>query len=161
MAMMCFLPLSAAPTASLPHVFLSSCFPPVPNPILESGDLQSFCSLPRIPIRALEWLSQSPLALNPSLLQLRCNEALEPISDFHVSRPREVFRYFPSAIRENKDLACFVILVKFMCWPIFIPRQILVNDALQYVGSLVSCESNPVTPPLRLKVSLLFQIGEL
>ena len=43
--------------------------------------------------------------LNPCLLQLSCREASEPISDFHVSRPSEVLRYCPSAIREYKESA--------------------------------------------------------
>ena len=43
--------------------------------------------------------------LNPSLLQLGCNEAREPMSFFHVLRPCEVARYLPSAISEYRDLA--------------------------------------------------------
>ena len=35
---------------SLPEVLESSCFPPVPNPILESQLLHLFSLLPRIPI---------------------------------------------------------------------------------------------------------------
>ena len=39
------------------------------------------------------------------MLQWSCKEACEPISVFHVSRPNEVFRYFPSASSEYKDSA--------------------------------------------------------
>ena len=158
---MCLSPLSEYHLASFPQVLASVGYPPVPNPILESGLLQSLSSLPRIPIRALE-RPVSPLAtLNPSLLQLGCKEASEPISDFHVSRPSEVLRYFPSAIRECKDLAFLLMTIKLICWPIFIPRQILEKDVSQYDGSLLSCESNPVFPASRLNVSLFLQSGEL
>ena len=90
---------------------------------------------PRKPILALPkslpkccW---SLLALNPSLLQPICKEALEPISDFHLSRPSEVLRYSPSAIREYKEFACWLMTINLICWPIFIPRQILEKDVFQ------------------------------
>ena len=89
----------------LPHVLESSLCPPVPNPILVSQLLQSFCSFPRIPILALLCAVLAPMALNPSLLQLDCKEARDPISVFHVLRPSEVARYLPSAISEYRDLA--------------------------------------------------------
>ena len=56
----------------------------------------------------------------------------------------------PSAISEYSELACLSISMKLICWPIFIPRQILEKDVFQYVGNLVSCKSNPVLPPSRL-----------
>jgi len=39
------------------------------------------------------------------LLQPGCKEAWEPISVFHVLRPSEVARYFPSAISECREPA--------------------------------------------------------
>ena len=54
MALMCLSPLSAAAIASFPQVFESSLDPPVPNPILELQELQSFSLLAMMPIRALE-----------------------------------------------------------------------------------------------------------
>ena len=130
MALICLLPLSPPCLASFPHVFLVSGYPPVPNPILESGEPQFLCSLPMIPILALElWILVA--ALNPSLLQWRCKEPWEPISDFHVSRPSEVARYTPSAIRECNEFACWLMTINLICWPIFIPRQILEKDVFQ------------------------------
>ena len=76
---------------SFPHVLVSSWYPPVPNPILESQEEQIF-SLPRIPILALAAAELEHMALNPSLLQLVYKKACEPISDFHVSRPSDVAR---------------------------------------------------------------------
>ena len=128
MALMRFSPLSACakPSAWLPHVLESSGIPPVPKPILESQVLQSFSLLPRIPILALAQRLWSATTLNPSLLQLVCKEAWEPISDFHVLRPSEVARYCPSAINEYRDIACFVTKTVLICWlPTFIARQIL------------------------------------
>ena len=84
-----------------------------------------------IPILALEKPLLVLTALKPSLLQLSCNEALEPISVFHVLRPSEVAQYFPSAISEYRELACLLMTVKLICWPIFIPRQILEKDVFQ------------------------------
>ena len=134
MALMCLSPLSAlySASASFPHVLESSGYSPVPNPILESQDLHSFSLLKRIPILALLFCLRSLLALNPSLLQLCCKEASEPINDFHVSRPSEVLRYFPSAIKEYKEFACLLITIN-LGWLslIFIPRQILEKDVFQ------------------------------
>ena len=65
--------------------------PSVPNPIRESGVLQSSPSFPKNPILALECLPEKPLVLNPSLLQLTCREA-SGTSDFHELRPRDVLR---------------------------------------------------------------------
>ena len=145
-----------------PHVLLSSGRPPVPNPILESHELQSFCSLPRIPILALAEIPRgSCAALNPSLLHLSCKEAREPISVFHVVRPSEVSRYWSSAINECRELACWLMTTKLICWSIFIPRQIFEKDVFQKVGNLVSCKSNPVSPPGRLYSVLLLQYYEL
>ena len=84
-----------------------------------------------MPILALEWELEPPRALNPSLLQLRCKEASEPISVFHVLRPSEVLRYCPSAISEYRELAVLLMTMKLICWPIFTPRQILVKDVFQ------------------------------
>ena len=106
MALMCLFPLSGEYLASFPHVLESSYRPPVPKPIRELQEEQSFCWLAVMPILALEKLGLSPTALNPSLLQLSCKEARGPTSDFHVLRPSEVARYFPSAISENSELAC-------------------------------------------------------
>jgi len=114
MALMCLVPLSEESKASFPQVLESSCRPPVPNPILESGVSQSFSLLPRKPILALEESVSSPKTLNPSLLQLYCNEACEPISDFHVLRPSEVARYCPSAISEYRELACLLITMNLI-----------------------------------------------
>ena len=104
-ALMRWSPLSPPTAATLPHVLESSWNPPVPNPILESQPLQSFSLFPIIPILALEALLLVQIALNPSLLQLVCKEARDPISFFHVLRPSEVARYLPSAISEYRDLA--------------------------------------------------------
>ena len=131
MALMCLSPLSAAPIASFPQVLVSSCCPPVPNPILESHLLQSILLSPMIPIRALP-KDRSPLAvLNPSFSQLVCSEACKPISFFHVCRPSEVLRYCPSAISECRQFACLLMKMNLICWPIFIPRQILEKDVFQ------------------------------
>ena len=134
MALMFLSPLSDVPplTALFPHVLESSVFPPVPNPILESQSPQSRSLFPRIPILALAWeLDLVLAALNPSLLQLACREALEPISFFHVLRPSDVARYFPSAIKECREAAFLLITMNLICWPIFIPRQILEKDVFQ------------------------------
>ena len=103
---MCLLPLSGECVASFPHELKTSNRPHAPKPIRESREEQSFCWLAMMPIHALEWLGLSPTTLNPSLLQLGCREACEPISNFHVLRPTELLRYFPSAIRESRP-ACW------------------------------------------------------
>ena len=115
MALMCFSPLSPEGVTSFPHVLESSCFPPVPNPILESQLLHPFSLLPRIPILALEALFFVHSELNPSLLQLSCKEACEPISVFHVSRPSDVLRYCPSAISEYRELAFLLMTTNLIC----------------------------------------------
>ena len=107
MALICFIPLSTPlRLASLPQVFESSGLPPVPNPILESHEEHSFWLLLTIPILVLEFSLLLQTALNPSLLQLYCNEPCEPINSFHLSRPSEVARYCPSAISECRESAC-------------------------------------------------------
>ena len=131
MALMCLFPLSGQNFASFPHVLESSGLPPVPKPIRESQEPQSFCSLAVMPILALDRRKLPPTALNPSLLQLGCKEAREPISDFHVLRPSEVARYFPSAISENSELACLLMTMNLRVLLIFIPRQILEKDVFQ------------------------------
>ena len=130
MTLMCLFPNPLE--ASFPQVLLSSDPPPLPNPILESQVLQSFSLFPRMPILALGQLpSLSVITLNPSLLQLACRKACEPISVFHVSRPTEVGRYFPSAISENRELAVLLITMNLFCRATFIPRHILEKDVFQ------------------------------
>ena len=160
---MCLPPLSEVEwsIASFPHVLESSWYPPVPNPIVESGVTQSFSLLPRIPILALDEPWALPAALKPSLLQLVCKEACEPISVFQVLRPSEVARYCPSAISEYKELARQLMTMNLICWPTFIPRQILEKGVFQKVGSLVCWKSNPVLPPGKLNSFLLVQSAEL
>ena len=102
--------------------------PPVPNPILELHEEQAFWFIAKDTYSRF-WLLQ--MELNPSLLQLYCSEAWEPISAFHVLRPSEVARYCPSAISEYRELANLLITMKLICWPIFIPRQILEKDVFQ------------------------------
>ena len=132
MALMCFSPLSGDHFASFPHVLESSGYPPVPNPILESQLLQSYSLLLRMPILALALLLLLVHAiLNPSLLQLCCKEACTPINVFHMLRPSEVARYFPSAISEYRELACLLTTMNLFCWLVFIPRQILEKDVFQ------------------------------
>lgn len=129
MAFMRMSPLSLPRPASatLPHVFSISGYPFKPNPILESHDWQSFSLLLTIPILALilAW------TLKPSMLQCCCNDALGPISDFHVSRPREVLWYWPSAIKECKELALLWMITDLNRWSTFIPTQILENVVFQ------------------------------
>ena len=131
MALMCLSPLSGMNDASFPHVFESPGIPPVPNPILESQEVQLICSLPRMPILALDAELLVHKTLNPSLLQLVCKEAWEPIRVFHVVIPSEVLRYCPSAINEYRELTCLLITMKLICWSIFIPRQILEKGVFQ------------------------------
>ena len=139
------------PFAVLPHEIEKKGHPPVPNPTLEVQFEQLFFFfLPTMPILAFELIFPPQLALKPSLLQFRCKGASEPISDFHVSRPSDVLRYFPSAISENRESACFLMTMNLSCWSIFIPRQIWEKDVFQYVGSFVSCSSKPVCPPVGL-----------
>ena len=132
MALMCLSPLSGDHVvASFPHVLLSSNSPPVPNPILESQLTQSSSLLLVIPILALASRVMLQIALNPSLLQLGCKEACRPISDFHVLRSSEVWRYWPSAISEYSELACVWMTTNLILWPNFIPRQILEKFVFQ------------------------------
>ena len=129
---MFLLPLSGDAVAALPHVLLSSGYPAVPNPSLESQLLQSVWSLPLIPILALDGSLERPqMVLKPSSLQLVCNEPREPNSVFHVSRPKEVARYLPSAINEYRELAFLLMTMKFISWLVFIPRQILEKGVFQ------------------------------
>ena len=130
-ALMCWSPLSPPCWTSLPHVLESSGYPAVPNPILESQELQTFWLLATIPILALEWLLSVHRTLNPSLLQLGCKEARGPMSFFHVLRPSEVAQYLSSAISEYRDLDWWLMTTDLNCWPIFIPRQILSNGVFQ------------------------------
>ena len=100
----------------------------IPNPIHESHDLHSFSLFARKPSLAL---APPQRTLKPPLLQLLCKEAWEPISFFHVLRPSDVARYFPSAINECREAAFLLITMNLICLPIFIPRQILENGVLQ------------------------------
>ena len=131
MALMCLSPLSGEPSASLPHVFKLPALPAVPNPILELHESHPSSLLLTIPILALEDLLLLQTTLNPSLLQLYCNEPWEPINSFHFSRPSEVARYWPSAISEYRESACLWMTMNLSCWLIFIPRQILEKDVFQ------------------------------
>ena len=63
---------------------------PMPKPIIESQDPQSFCSLPKIPIRDFG-KGQELLTLKPSLLQYGCNEG-SFMSDIHSALPAFVAR---------------------------------------------------------------------
>ena len=134
MALRCLSPLSALCIAALPHVFDGSGAPPLPNPILESGQTkQPFSLLEIMPILVLAHDVGVPITLNPSMLQLSCKDPSEPRSDFHVSRPSDVARCCPSAISENKESA--VLFMRIKCFSsrsrIFIPRQILEKDVFQ------------------------------
>ena len=125
-------PLSGLKPATFPQLMASLGIPPVPNPILESQPrhelLISSAMMPILAFAASIFLS---ITLNPSLLQNLCKEALAPISDFHVSRPSEVWRCFPSAISEYKEVACLLMTINLLCCPIFIPRQILSKGVFQ------------------------------
>ena len=149
MALMCLLPLSGEYLASFPHVFESSYKPPIPNPTLESHHEQSFASFAMMPILALQW-TLSPQTLNPSLLQFLCSEACGPIRDFHLLRPSDKARYFPSAISAYNEFALRRMTTNLVVEPLLIPRQIFEKRVSQYEGNLVSCLSKPVFPPARL-----------
>ena len=101
------------------------------------------------------------IALNPSQLQFDCSDAFEGSSDFHLSLPSEVWRYFPSAIREYREEAGLLMAMKLTFLPLFIPRQILLNFVSQYVGNIVSFPSNPIEPAEGLYPSVLVQINLL
>ena len=134
MALRYLSPLSVQYPAALPHVFKGSGCPPLPNPILESGQAkQPFWSLAMMPILVLAHDVGVPITLNPSMLQLSCKDPSEPRSDFHVSRPSDVARCCPSAISENKESAVLFMRIKcFSSRPrTFIPRQILEKDVFQ------------------------------
>ena len=81
---MFFPPFSGPNDASLPHELATVCTPLVRKRILESKEKQSFSLLLIQPILALEYPGLSPTALNPSLLQLLCKDASEPISSLQV-----------------------------------------------------------------------------
>ena len=101
-------PLSLQNVASFPQVLVSSEFPPVLNPILESHRPQFPSLFPMMPILALRWPTTSLTVLNPSLLQLTCNEVSKPISDFHVSRPNEVSRYWAGVPADRNEFGLAV-----------------------------------------------------
>ena len=130
MALMCLLPLSGEWVASFPHVFESSCKPPVPNPILESQLKQSFSWLATMPILAFA-TPLPPRTLNPSLLQFLCSEACGPIRDFHLLRPSDKARYVPSAISAYNELAFRLITKNLVVEPFLIPRQIFEKGVSQ------------------------------
>ena len=123
-------PLSPPCLASLPHELVSSGYPAVPNPIRESLVVQAFSLLPTIPIRAFENFGTSLRTLKPSLLHFCCREA-SLMRFFHASRPSEVWRYWPSAIRECSELASWFKTMNLLSAPTFIPRQIFVKEVLQ------------------------------
>ena len=142
MALICLSPLSGECKASFPHVFESSCKPPVPYPILESQGRQSGWSFAMIPILALENLLlslPSQKTLNPSLLQFLCSEACGPIRDFHLSRPSEIFRYISSAISSYSELALWRMTTNLVVEPFPIPTQIFEKLVSQYEGNLWKC----------------------
>ena len=64
------------------------------------------------------------MALKPSLTQLSCKEAYDPISFFHLSLHKEVVRGFPSAISEYKESDCLLTTMNLSCCPIFIPSTL-------------------------------------
>ena len=131
MLLMCCSPLSVEYFAWLPHVLVLSGYPPVPKPILESQEEHLFSLLAMKPILAFEKPWTLHTALNPSLLQLCCREAWEPISDFQLFRPADVLWYCPSAISECNEFARWLITMKLIWLPILIPRQILEKGVLQ------------------------------
>lgn len=131
MTAMFFSPLSGEYWATFPHLLELRLDPYMPNPILESHVLQSFCSLLMMPILALELKPSELTTLNPSMLHSNCKDASEPIRVFHVLRPSEVARCCPSAISENRELASCSTAMKLICWSTFIPRQIFVKDVFQ------------------------------
>ena len=131
MTLMRLSPLSAAASASMPHVLVLSCPPPEPNPILESQLWQLSSLLPTIPILVFEEVCESHFTLNPSLLQLFCKEPWEPSRLFHVSRPTDMGRNCPSAISEYKELDCLLMTMNLIWWPILIPRQIFEKCVFQ------------------------------
>ena len=141
-ALMVWSPLSPPCLATFPHG-TSATGPHPSNPILESGELQSFCSLAMIPIRILARVLKVPRVLNPSRLQLRWKEALGPTGPFHASRPREVARYWPSAMRAYSEAAALFTRKNLVTPSTFMPRQILVKDVLQYVGNRSQSEPTP------------------
>ena len=69
MAIMCLSLLYGEREASFPHVLLSPYRHPIPNPILESQELQLFWLLVVMPILALEKADPPQITLNPSVLQ--------------------------------------------------------------------------------------------
>ena len=123
MALMYLSPLSEEYAALFPHVFESSAEPPVPYPMLESQERQSFCSFAMMPILAFALLIATN-TLNPSLLQFLCSEACGPIRDFHLLRPSETARYAPSAISAYNELALWRMTTNLVVEPSLIPRQI-------------------------------------
>ena len=143
-------PLSPAYVCTLPHVLESVGVLWVPNPILESQQLQWFSLLEIMPILALVRVEPPHTTLKPSLLQLCCKDAVEPINFFHALRPSLVARYCPSAMSWHKECAALLMTMKWVLSLTFIPTQILENGALWYIGNLVSVKSNPVAPPSRL-----------
>ena len=131
MVLMNLSPLSAENVATFPQVMVSPEFPAVPNPILESQLVQLSSLFATRPILALEARGILQTALKPCLLQLSCKDARGPISVFHVLRPNEVERYFPSAINEYREVARLLMTMNLICWPIFIPRQTLEKGVFQ------------------------------
>ena len=134
MALVCLSPLSAPAAASFPHVgvirlLTSSCTKP------DSGVTgYTVVVVPRIPILALEARLSLYSTLNPSLLELSCKNAWDPISAFHVSRPSDVapVSLVSSAISEYIDLAWLLITAVLVVGvPIFIVRQFLEKSVFQ------------------------------
>ena len=107
MALVRLSPLSPPYIATFP-VVTSTLSAPIP--IIESQVMQLFSLIPKIPILAFMLVT----TLKPSLLQLICKEAFEPIKVFHVLRPSEVARYCPSAISEYRESACLLMTMKLI-----------------------------------------------
>ena len=63
--------------------------------------------------------------VEPFFVTVFLQEAMTPISIFHLTRPGEVCWYFPFEINEQRVLPAFLVSIKLMWCPIFTPRQIL------------------------------------
>ena len=69
--------------------------------------------------------------VEPFFVTVFLQEAMTPISIFHLTRPGEVCWYFPFEINEQRVLPAFLVSIKLMWCPIFTPRQILENLVFQ------------------------------
>ena len=62
-----------------------------------------------------EALSQGTHTVEPFLVTVVLQGDLFTISDFHVSRPSEVARFCPSAIKECKEFAFWLMTINSFC----------------------------------------------